>query len=198
MSDTVLNDLSKTEASINGVFELVKLFTTRYSAKKRSNNVVDFSDLEHMTIHLLLDPKTHERTEVAADISKNYCEIMVDEYQDSNGVQETIFEAISTGSNRFMVGDVKQSIYRFRLADPSIFLSHYNAYKDYTEAREGEPRKVLLSQNFRSRPEILEATNDVMHSCMSPVVGGINYNEEEALAASRPISQRMKRSLETQ
>ena len=185
MSDTVLNDLSKTEASINGVFELVKLFTTRYSAKKRSNNVVDFSDLEHMTIHLLLDPKTHERTEVAADISKNYCEIMVDEYQDSNGVQETIFEAISTGSNRFMVGDVKQSIYRFRLADPSIFLSHYNAYKDYTEAREGEPRKVLLSQNFRSRPEILEATNDVMHSCMSPVVGGINYNEEEALAAGR-------------
>lgn len=185
LSETVLEDLQKTENSIKGVFELVKLFTNRYGTKKLTNNVVDFSDLEHLTIGLLLDPKTHERTEVAADICKNYCEIMVDEYQDSNGVQETIFEAISSGSNRFMVGDVKQSIYRFRLADPSIFLSHYNAYKSYTDAREGEPRKILLSQNFRSRPEILEATNDVMNSCMSPLVGGINYTEDEALSAGR-------------
>lgn len=185
MSATVLGDLQKTESSIKGVFELVKLFSNRYGAKKLTNNVVDFSDLEHLTIELLLDPKTHERTDVAKDICKNYCEIMVDEYQDSNGVQETIFEAISSGSNRFMVGDVKQSIYRFRLADPSIFLSHYNAYKSYTDAREEEPRKILLSQNFRSRPEILEATNDVMNSCMSPLVGGINYTEEEALSAGR-------------
>lgn len=185
LSSEVLADLRKTEPSVRGMFQLVTEFTRRYEHKKELKNVLDYSDLEHYAIRLLLDPETHERTETALALSKVYQEIMVDEYQDSNEVQETIFSAISTGTNRFMVGDVKQSIYGFRLADPSIFLRHYNAYQPYYKAGEGEPRKVVLAKNFRSRPGILEATNAVMAACMSTEVGGVVYGEEEALAAGR-------------
>lgn len=185
MSAEVLDDLKKTEASIRGMFQLVSEFARRYEHKKELHNVLDFSDLEHYTIQLLLNPETHERTDVAVSIARSYEEIMVDEYQDSNEVQETIFNAISNGTNRFMVGDVKQSIYMFRLADPSIFLRHYASYLPYYSAGEGDPRKIVLAQNFRSRPEILEATNSVMATCMSPEVGGVTYGEEEALVAGR-------------
>lgn len=184
-SEEVLGDLQKTEASIRGMFEMMHAFEKRYREKKELHNILDFSDLEHKTIELLIDPKTKERTEVAKDLSTQYVEIMVDEYQDSNGVQETIFSAVSNGHNLFMVGDVKQSIYQFRLADPSIFLGHYNEYADYTKAKDDEPRRILLSKNFRSRPEVLEATNAVMQNCMSPECGGIEYGEEEALSAGR-------------
>lgn len=185
LSAEVLEDLQKTEASIRGMFQLVAEFTRRYEHKKELHNVLDFSDLEHYTIRLLLNPETHERTDAAISISQSYEEIMVDEYQDSNEVQETIFAAISNGSNRFMVGDVKQSIYMFRLADPSIFLRHYSTYLPYYAAGEGDARKIVLAKNFRSRPEILEATNAVMDTCMSPEVGGVTYGEEEALVAGR-------------
>lgn len=185
MSAEVLEDLQKTEASIRGMFRLVAEFTRRYEHKKELHNVLDFSDLEHYTIRLLLDPETHARTDTAAAIARSFEEIMVDEYQDSNEVQETIFSAISNGTNRFMVGDVKQSIYMFRLADPSIFLRHYSSYRPYYAAGEGDPRKIVLAKNFRSRPEILEATNAVMSTCMSPEVGGVTYGEEEALVAGR-------------
>lgn len=185
MSAEVLGDLKKTEASIRGMFEMMNSFEKRYREKKELHNVLDFSDLEHKTIELLIDPKTRERTEIAEAVSKQYVEIMVDEYQDSNGVQETIFSACSNGHNLFMVGDVKQSIYQFRLADPSIFLGHYNEYKDYTQAKGDEPRRILLSKNFRSRTEVLEATNEVMYTCMSPECGGLEYGEDEALSAGR-------------
>lgn len=184
-SKEVLADLQRTESSIRGMFALVADFDTRFQAKKEANNVLDFSDLEHMTIRLLLDETTHEKTNVAKAVSATITEVMVDEFQDTNGVQEAIFNAISNGKNRFMVGDVKQSIYRFRLADPTIFLSHYNTYKDYTEAADGEPRRILLSENFRSRAEILDATNAVMETCMSETVGGLTYGDDEALKAGR-------------
>ena len=107
---------------------------------------------------------------------------MVDEYQDSNEVQERIFAALSlAGQNRFMVGDVKQSIYRFRLADPSIFLEKYRTYVPAATAEAGQPRKILLSENFRSRPEILAAVNDVFSAVMSEQVGDLTYGEAEAL-----------------
>lgn len=185
MSSVVLDDIKKTEASVRGMFELVDDFAKRYTAKKEAHNMLDFSDLEHYSIRMLVDAETHEPTEAAVAISKQFVEIMVDEYQDTNGVQETIFNAISNGQNLFMVGDVKQSIYQFRQADPSIFLSHYNTYKSYVAAKENEPRKILLTKNFRSRPEILDATNAVMRTCMSPIVGGINYTVEEELVAGR-------------
>ena len=107
---------------------------------------------------------------------------MIDEFQDTNEVQNQIFAAVSKEEkNLFMVGDMKQSIYRFRLADPTIFLRHYQRDPLYTEAREGEERKLLLSKNFRSRREILDAANFICGSLMSPAVGEMAYTEDEAL-----------------
>ena len=142
---------------------------------------MDYNDLEHETIRLLTNGEKGGRTEVAEEISKRYREIMVDEYQDTNETQDTIFRAISQkGKNLVMVGDVKQSIYRFRNADPGIFLEKYNAYE--TEPKENNAdRKVFLSHNFRSRPEILDAANFVFSTVMSPEVGDVEYGEDEAL-----------------
>lgn len=184
-SAEALTDLLKTAASVRGMFQLVEQFETIYTRKKRDSNVLDFSDLEHESIKLLLDAKTHDRTPIAQEVARQYAEIMVDEYQDSNSVQETIFSSISNGSNLFYVGDVKQSIYGFRLADPSIFLGHYHSYTPHQIAKSGEPRKILLTKNFRSRPEILEATNAVMKTCMSMEAGGIDYEGEELLIPGR-------------
>lgn len=183
-SAEVLSDLSKTALSVAGMFHIVKMFDAQYSAKKQSLGILDYSDLEHQTIRLLLT-EDGKKTQAAEQISKQFESIMVDEYQDTNEVQETIFEALSNGTNRFMVGDVKQSIYAFRLADPTIFLAHYDTNKLYSEAGEGEPRKILLTKNFRSRPEILAATNAVMRTCMSKEVGGITYDDNEALVPGR-------------
>ena len=183
-SAEVLSDLKRTESSVKGMFELVTEFTKRYREKKELHNTLDFSDLEHETIKLLLNEETEEKTEVAESIAKQFVEIMVDEYQDTNGVQETIFKALSSG-NLFMVGDVKQSIYSFRLAEPEIFQSHYTAYPGYEDAEDGEPRKILLTKNFRSRAGILDATNAVMEECMSGAVGGIDYTYAEALVPGR-------------
>lgn len=184
-SDEVLQDLTLTEAAIRGMFELVEEFNLRYTIKKSYANSMDFSDLEHNAIRLLVNPDTHTPTLAAKSIAESYVEIAVDEFQDTNEIQETIFNAISSGTNLFTVGDVKQSIYGFRLADPSIFLHRYNTYKQYTDADEGEPRKIILSQNFRSREEILEATNSVMETCMSTAVGGLEYSEAEELQVGR-------------
>lgn len=183
-SAEMLEDLTKTEPSVRGMFELVDEFKRRYDHKKSLQNVLDFNDLEHLTIKMLVDPETGKPSKAAEALRGRYVEIMVDEYQDTNAVQETIFSALSD-NNRFMVGDVKQSIYAFRLADPTIFLDHYTKFRPYNEAQDNEPRKILLSKNFRSRPEILEATNAVMSACMSPTVGGLVYGEQEALQAGR-------------
>ena len=120
----------------------------------------------------------------AREIAAQYREILVDEYQDSNEVQECIFEAVSKGGkNRFLVGDVKQSIYRFRLADPGIFLQKYEAYAPYAQAKDDEPRKILLSDNFRSRKEVLAAANDVFSLCMQGGELELTYGEAEKLRA---------------
>ena len=112
---------------------------------------------------------------------------MVDEYQDSNGVQDAIFSALTERrKNLFMVGDVKQSIYQFRLADPNIFLEKYAAYTDAQAAAPGEGRKVMLSSNFRSGTGVIEAVNYVFDICMSEKVGGIRYTDDEALREGIP------------
>lgn len=132
--------------------------TRRFKRPGGSAACSTFPDLEHEAIRLLTDRYTGKPTAVAREIASGYREILVDEYQDSNAIQETIFQAVSqSGQNLFMVGDVKQSIYRFRLADPDIFLRKYSAYPDAADAAPGEPRKLLLSDNFRSREEVLAA-----------------------------------------
>lgn len=106
----------------------------------------------------------------------------MDEYQDTNEIQNAIFRAVSkNGQNIFTVGDVKQSIYRFRLADPTIFLGKYNRFKSWQEAADGEERKILLSRNFRSRREILESTNFIFSNILSVEMGEMDYGEDEAL-----------------
>ncbi|MBR7146280.1 MAG: UvrD-helicase domain-containing protein, partial [Oscillospiraceae bacterium] len=130
----------------------------------------------------LLTGENNESSVLALEVANRYREIMVDEYQDTNEVQNCIFNAISReGKNLFTVGDVKQSIYRFRLADPSIFLDHYEKFPAAAEAEEGQSGKLLLSKNFRSRSEVLEATNFVFRGILSREMGELDYGEDEAL-----------------
>ncbi len=186
-SRVVLEDLAKTAPAVRGMVALVRRFAADYDRAKRSRRVMDFGDLEHGMLDLLLGKSRSGVTAAAREIGSRFREIMVDEYQDSNGVQDAIFGALTMErSNCFMVGDVKQSIYQFRLADPTIFLNKYNAFADAQTAAEGEDRKVLLSANFRSGGAVLKSVNDVFRLCMSPAVGGLAYGEEEALREGIP------------
>lgn len=186
-SAQVLSDLAQSGAGARGLVELVRQFERDYRAAKRSRRCLDFADLEHKMLDLLLGSSRSGPTSAAAEIGSRFREIMVDEYQDSNGVQDAIFSALTAKrQNCFMVGDVKQSIYQFRLADPDIFLQKYHAYADADSAVNGQGRKVLLSHNFRSGGEVIEAVNDVFTTCMSPRVGGLHYTEAEALREGMP------------
>lgn len=185
-SDLVLEDLRAVSPGTQVLLRFAKTFDEAYGAEKKRRKLLDFSDLEHLAIRLLVDRHTGKPTRVARDVAERFVEIMVDEYQDSNEVQDTIFEAVSrNGQNRFMVGDVKQSIYRFRLADPSLFLRKYLEYAMWNEAEPGQPRKILLSENFRSREEILAACNDVFRLVMRKAVGDLDYTDDEALRQGR-------------
>ena len=186
-SEQVLCDLRQSADGARGLVALVRQFEKEYTHAKRSRRVLDFSDLEHRTLDLLLGKSRGGITAVTAEVSSRFREIMVDEYQDSNGVQDAIFSALTQKKrNCFMVGDVKQSIYQFRLADPGIFLDKYHTYKPAESALAGEGRKVLLSHNFRSGSEVIEAVNDVFRTCMSPTVGGLYYGDQEALREGIP------------
>jgi len=181
-----LADLKCCTEPLLGLLHLVKEFDSRFSKLKRQQRILDFNDLEHMTIRLLVDKYTNRPRAVAKEIAQRYRQIMVDEYQDSNQVQDTIFRAISKdGKNLFMVGDVKQSIYSFRLADPGIFLEKYHRYTAQSENHAVEPRKILLSMNFRSGREVIDAINHVFYAVMSEDVGGLTYGDDESLKTSR-------------
>ena len=180
-SDEAVEDLRTMAPAMLALIDLTTDFSRRYNEEKRRRNAADFSDQEHEAIHLLV-AENGEPTELAALVSTRYREIMVDEYQDTNEVQNRIFDAISCkGENLFTVGDVKQSIYRFRLADPRIFLQHYNTWPPLAAADEHESAKLLLSRNFRSRREVLEATNFVFRNVLSREMGELDYGENEML-----------------
>ena len=176
-----LEDLAAMAPAMLALADLTADFTRRYQSEKARRNAMDFSDQEHYAIELLLTDDG-QPTDLARQVAGRYREIMVDEYQDANDVQNCIFTAVSRQEqNLFTVGDVKQSIYRFRLADPTIFLRKYNAYVSADDAEEGQPRKVLLSQNFRSRPSVLDGCNAVFRSIMSRRMGEIDYGPAEQL-----------------
>ena len=180
-SDEAVEDLRTMAPAMLALIDLTADFSRRYNEEKRRRNAADFSDQEHEAIRLLV-AENGEPTELAALVSTRYREIMVDEYQDTNEVQNRIFDAISCkGENLFTVGDVKQSIYRFRLADPRIFLQHYNTWPPLAAADEHESAKLLLSRNFRSRREVLEATNFVFRNVLSREMGELDYGEDEML-----------------
>lgn len=186
-SEQILVDLSRSGAAVRGMVALVRRFAVEYDAVKRCRRILDFSDLEHRALDLLLGSRRSGPTAVAREIGSRYREVMVDEYQDSNAVQDAIYGALTAkDQNCFMVGDVKQSIYQFRLADPGIFLEKYATYVPAVDAKPGQGRKVMLSRNFRSGGAVLAAANCVFERCMSPRVGGLYYGEEEALHEGVP------------
>jgi ATP-dependent helicase/nuclease subunit A len=180
-SATLLEELSLSRPAMQALLELVEEFQQAYAAEKRRRSVMDFSDLEHFSVQLLLD-KAGQPTPLAQYWSTRYDEVMVDEYQDTNQVQNAIFFAISQGGRTlFEVGDVKQSIYRFRLADPTIFLDKYRRFVPGEEAQPGQARKRVLSRNFRSRPQVLEGCNDLFRNIMSQEFGEMDYTDDQAL-----------------
>lgn len=163
--------------------ELTEAFMEDFAQKKRSKNLIDFHDMEHLALQILTEEKDGilEPSAVAKVYQDRYREIMIDEYQDSNFVQETLLRSVSKcdrgNPNIFMVGDVKQSIYRFRLARPELFMDKYNTY-----GGEGaKERRIDLHQNFRSRREVLDSTNYFFRQCMTEEFGGIEYDEKAAL-----------------
>ncbi len=186
-SEQVIADLQQTGSAIRGLVALARAFGVRYAELKRKRRILDFSDLEHKTLDLLLGKSRGGPTAAAREVGKRFREVLVDEYQDSNAVQDAIFMSLTAEKqNCFMVGDVKQSIYQFRLADPGIFLEKYNSYDHADHSVDGQGRKVMLSKNFRSGGAILEATNDVFYRCMTRRVGGLDYGGDEALVEGVP------------
>ena len=165
-----------------GAFEAVRRFSARFSELKRSKGMLDYNDLEHMALKLLIG-EDGKPTQLARELSERFEEVLVDEYQDTNAAQDALFSAVSRGeSNLFMVGDVKQSIYGFRQAMPEIFLARRDSYTLYDG--ENFPAAITLGDNFRSRPEITDAVNFVFRQLMSKSVCGMDYDEEEELRAA--------------
>lgn len=194
--ETVVRDLRGTAGAVRMLLRLAGEFHDRYQEAKQEKNLVDFGDLEHYALEVLLEEtdeedtgsvenpaKVHGRRPSAAadELSRQFEEILVDEYQDSNDVQEALIHAISRERfgtpNVFMVGDVKQSIYKFRLARPELFLKKYESYP----REEGLYQTIELHQNFRSRDSVLSGINEVFYQIMTKGLGGILYTEDAAL-----------------
>ncbi len=178
------DSLEKISKIVKTLFDITSHFRKELLSLKLSKNMLDFSDLEHLTIKLLADESSQElkKSEVAEEISERYCEVMVDEYQDINEVQNTIFKLITKNEkNLFMVGDVKQSIYKFRQSRPEIFLDKKSRYQLYDESKDFYPAKIILGKNFRSTQKIIESINFIFKSLMSEKTGEISYTDEEKL-----------------
>ena len=187
---------------LNALKNLILEFSEAFSKAKREKNIIDFNDIEHLALKILVN-ENEEPTEIAKKYQEKFEEIAIDEYQDSNLVQEKILTSISKGNNIFMVGDVKQSIYKFRQARPELFLEKYDRYAQKEEqtsenskennasiiddnniAKSFNPNtglKIKLFKNFRSRESVLDITNLVFENIMSKSLGDIDYNEEEYL-----------------
>ncbi|MBR3325138.1 MAG: helicase-exonuclease AddAB subunit AddA [Clostridia bacterium] len=178
-SNESISDIKKMYFTLKKIERLLLEFEEGFSSKKKERNVVDFSDIEHTALNLLID-KQGKKTEIAKQ--NDFNEILIDEYQDSNLIQESILSAISSGNNLFMVGDVKQSIYRFRQARPDLFIEKYEKYdliKNDNEIK--DDTKIQLYKNFRSREEVLNFSNVIFQNIMSKQLGEIEYNEDEYL-----------------
>lgn len=179
-----LSDLETLSPYVAVLVELVKDFTERFQAAKKARALVDFTDLEHFCLQILMDASSTKDAIIPSAIAENYQaqfkEVLVDEYQDINLVQETILQLVSDqkgNGNMFMVGDVKQSIYRFRHAEPTLFIEKYLAYADNPSAG----LRIDLSKNFRSRANILHSSNYIFKQVFDEAVGDIAYDDKAAL-----------------
>ena len=176
-------DISSMYNIMYAIKNIIIEFIQKYQEAKKEKNIVDFSDIEHFTLKILLEKKEDKYipTKTAEKYMEKFEEIAIDEYQDSNLVQEYILNAVSRGNNIFMVGDVKQSIYKFRQARPELFINKYETYKLKEQKNESDSLKIQLFKNFRSRKNVLDITNFVFENIMSKQLGDINYNEKEYL-----------------
>lgn len=188
--EMMIEQLERTEPMLEEVVRLTKQFAEEFAAAKRRKNLVDFHDVEHFALQILVDEETEKAKKTAEEFRDTFEEIMIDEYQDSNEVQETLLCSISREergeNNIFMVGDVKQSIYRFRLARPELFMKKYDSYS----LEESTTQRIDLHKNFRSRAEVLACTNDIFYKIMARSLGNVEYDAEAALypGASYPVS----------
>lgn len=182
-SKKISHEMTKLYPLMKCLSELTIRFGEMYRARKKERGVIDFNDIEHYCIDILTERDGSGKvmpSKIALQYRERFEEVLVDEYQDSNMVQEQILSAVSRKNedvpNLFMVGDVKQSIYRFRQAMPELFLKKYKSYKD-----QGRETKIVLDKNFRSRCEVLDAANYIFKAIMSPKVGELEYGNEEEL-----------------
>jgi len=192
-SREVAFELNSLYGRIKCLCDLVLQFDEMYKERKKKKGIIDFNDIEHFCLKILTEIDEEGNiapSQVALELREKYEEILIDEYQDSNLVQEVILGTVSRKNsenpNLFMVGDVKQSIYRFRQAKPELFLEKYNTYSD----KEGnKSRRILLYKNFRSRKEVIHGTNFIFKQIMSRDIGELNYDDTEALNVGADYSE---------
>ena len=182
--EQMLEAIQGSSEPVGMLVELTGLFADKYQEKKREKNLLDFSDLEHLALKILVeteDEKTIKLSDVAMELSEKFDEILIDEYQDSNLVQEYLLNSVSSAvhgkNNVFMVGDVKQSIYRFRQARPELFMEKLDTHT----VDDSDAQKIGLSMNFRSRKEVLSSVNYFFYQIMGRTLGGVEYDEDAAL-----------------
>ena len=183
-SDEAKQDIQDMYNVLDKLKYVILEFQEEFSKRKRERNIVDFNDIEHFALKILLKETEEgkiEPTDVAKKYKEKYIEMAIDEYQDSNLVQEYILNAVSKGDNIFMVGDVKQSIYKFRQAMPELFLDKYKNYKKIEDKKQEDNLKIKFFKNFRSRENVLKFTNLIFQDIMSNLLGDIEYNQEEYL-----------------
>lgn len=181
--ENMLASMNAAKSNMEILSKLVKDFANAYTRKKQSKNIIDFSDMEHYALRILTREENGKLvpSPAAKEYQEKFEEVMIDEYQDSNYVQEAILTSVSSVAdgkyNIFMVGDVKQSIYRFRLARPELFMDKYHKYAE----EEAKEQRIDLHKNFRSRREVLESTNYIFRQIMTSGFGGIEYDDKAAL-----------------
>ncbi len=186
-SRNILRDNRVAYEYILYLYEFLKKFDEEYSNEKKKEGLIDFNDIEHLALKLLIDRKDDktQTTDIAKKIQKRFKEVYTDEYQDTSFVQEAILEAVSGGKNRFMVGDIKQSIYRFRQAMPDIFNEKYKTY-DLVDIKNNDDTnfsntKIVLAKNFRSRKNVIDSINYIFEKIMSMENGECDYSDIEVL-----------------
>lgn len=181
--DATIEDIKSCLPAVEELTFLVREFAKAFEEKKRSQNMIDFSDMEQYALRILTEERDGKLmpSSVAKEYQEQYVEIMIDEYQDSNLIQEAILTSVSTVEsgkyNVFMVGDVKQSIYRFRLSRPELFMDKFNTYT----IEDSQTQRIDLHKNFRSRKEVLDSVNQLFFQLMASDLGGIDYDEQAAL-----------------
>ncbi|HBF4994221.1 TPA: helicase-exonuclease AddAB subunit AddA [Clostridioides difficile] len=182
-NDSIREEIKYLYNIVKPISSVVLRFEEEYSNKKREKGIIDFNDIEHFALNILTDVDEKGNivpSDIAVGYRNKFYEIFIDEYQDSNLVQEVLLKAVANTEtpNRFMVGDVKQSIYRFRQAKPELFLQKYNNYND---KKGSSHRKIMLYKNFRSREEVVDAVNYIFENIMNENIGEIEYTEKERL-----------------